>query len=177
MGTPRQGQAGWGRELMDDVGRGSSTTQHRGFPPHCDPRQVTRVGSAGLGTFCQAVQHPPPRAPWGPRPEAAPPRSWRTSHRSEDFKDFLRKSLEKSPEARWSATQLLQVGGPRPVPTLPVPGGGPQPHPCSSPAPSQHPFVAGVSDKRPLRELVAEARADVLEEEDEEEAPGPSVRE
>ncbi|XP_063214894.1 serine/threonine-protein kinase 10-like [Chroicocephalus ridibundus] len=63
------------------------------------------------------------------------PKRW-----SEDFKDFLRKSLEKSPEARWSASQLLQ-----------------------------HPFVAGISDKRPLRELVAEARADVLEEEDEEE--------
>ncbi|XP_075379764.1 STE20-like serine/threonine-protein kinase isoform X1 [Mycteria americana] len=65
------------------------------------------------------------------------PKRW-----SEDFKDFLRKSLEKSPEARWSASQLLQ-----------------------------HPFVAGISDKRPLRELVAEARADVLEEEDEEEGP------
>ncbi|XP_010002234.1 PREDICTED: serine/threonine-protein kinase 10-A-like [Chaetura pelagica] len=67
------------------------------------------------------------------------PKRW-----SEDFKDFLRKSLEKSPEARWSASQLLQ-----------------------------HPFVAGVSDKRPLRELVAEARADVLEEEDGEEGPVP----
>ncbi|XP_009989850.1 PREDICTED: STE20-like serine/threonine-protein kinase [Tauraco erythrolophus] len=65
------------------------------------------------------------------------PKRW-----SEDFKDFLRKSLEKSPEARWSASQLLQ-----------------------------HPFVAGISDKRPLRELVAETRADVLEEEDEEEGP------
>ncbi|KAM6294622.1 STE20-like serine/threonine-protein kinase [Aegotheles albertisi] len=63
------------------------------------------------------------------------PKRW-----SEDFKDFLRKSLEKSPEARWSASQLLQ-----------------------------HPFVSSISDKRPLRELVAEARADVLEEEDEEE--------
>nr|XP_010309094.1 PREDICTED: serine/threonine-protein kinase 10-like [Balearica regulorum gibbericeps] len=63
------------------------------------------------------------------------PKRW-----SEDFKDFLRKSLEKSPEARWSASQLLQ-----------------------------HPFVAGISDKRPLRELVAEARADVLEEDDDEE--------
>ncbi|XP_009322551.1 PREDICTED: serine/threonine-protein kinase 10-like [Pygoscelis adeliae] len=67
------------------------------------------------------------------------PKRW-----SEDFKDFLRKSLEKSPEARWSASQLLQ-----------------------------HPFVAGTSDKRPLRWLVAEARADVLEEEDEEEGPVP----
>uniref|UniRef100_A0A8C8EAT7 non-specific serine/threonine protein kinase n=1 Tax=Otus sunia TaxID=257818 RepID=A0A8C8EAT7_9STRI len=68
------------------------------------------------------------------------PPTLRHPKRSEDFKDFLRKSLEKSPEARWSASQLLQ-----------------------------HPFVAGISDKRPLRELVAEARADVLEEEDEEE--------
>jgi len=41
----------------------------------------------------------------------------------------------------------------------------------------QHPFVAGISDKRPLRELVAEARADVLEEEDEQEGPVPLVRE
>ncbi|KFU94377.1 Serine/threonine-protein kinase 10, partial [Chaetura pelagica] len=69
------------------------------------------------------------------------PKRW-----SEDFKDFLRKSLEKSPEARWSASQLLQ-----------------------------HPFVAGVSDKRPLRELVAEARADVLEEEDGEEVVGEPI--
>ncbi|KAM6235147.1 serine/threonine-protein kinase 10-like [Porphyrio hochstetteri] len=63
------------------------------------------------------------------------PKKW-----SEDFNDFLRRSLEKSPEARWSASQLLQ-----------------------------HPFVAGISDKRPLRELVAEARADVLEEDYDEE--------
>ncbi|KAM6341388.1 STE20-like serine/threonine-protein kinase [Podargus strigoides] len=67
------------------------------------------------------------------------PKRW-----SEDFKDFLRKSLEKSPEARWSASQLLQ-----------------------------HPFVADISDKWLLRELVAEARAVVLEEEDEEEGPVP----
>ncbi|XP_030365901.1 serine/threonine-protein kinase 10-like [Strigops habroptila] len=65
------------------------------------------------------------------------PKRW-----SEDFKDFLRRSLEKSPEERWSATQLLQ-----------------------------HPFVVGISDKRPLRELVAKARADVLEEKNEEEGP------
>lgn len=43
--------------------------------------------------------------------------------------------------------------------------------------PTQHPFVVGISDKRPLRELVAEARADVLEEEDEEEGPVALVRE
>lgn len=72
MGTPRQGQAGWGRELMDDVGRGSSTTQHRGFPSHRDPRQVARVGSAGLGTFCQAVQHPRPEPPGDHGPKQPP---------------------------------------------------------------------------------------------------------
>lgn len=30
--------------------------------------------------------------------------------RSSDFKDFLKKCLEKNVDARWSATQLLQVG-------------------------------------------------------------------
>ncbi|KAM8990669.1 serine/threonine-protein kinase 10-like [Ara ararauna] len=72
------------------------------------------------------------------------PKRW-----SEDFKDFLRRSLEKSPEERWSATQLLQ-----------------------------HPFVMGISDKQPLRELVAKARA-AAEEEDEEEGPvlSPGVQE
>ncbi|KAM6395518.1 uncharacterized protein O9250_012799 [Rhynochetos jubatus] len=75
-----------------------------------------------------------------PPPTLRHPKRW-----SEDFKDFLRRSLEKSPEARWSASQLLQ-----------------------------HPFVAGGSDKRALRELVAEARADVLEEEDVEGGPVPS---
>ncbi|XP_072488110.1 STE20-like serine/threonine-protein kinase [Notamacropus eugenii] len=59
---------------------------------------------------------------------------------SEEFKDFLRKSLERDPESRWSACQLLQ-----------------------------HPFVAEVEDSGPLRELIAEAKAEVLEEFEEEE--------
>ncbi|XP_029768506.1 serine/threonine-protein kinase 10-like [Terrapene carolina triunguis] len=63
------------------------------------------------------------------------PKRW-----SEEFKDFLRKSLERNPEVRWSASQLLQ-----------------------------HPFVAEVTEKRPLRELIAEARAEVMEEVEEEE--------
>ncbi|XP_061204248.1 serine/threonine-protein kinase 10-A-like [Neopsephotus bourkii] len=65
------------------------------------------------------------------------PKRW-----SEDFKDFLRRSLQKSPEERWSASQLLQ-----------------------------HPFVMGTSGKRPLQELVAKARAAAAAEEDEEEGP------
>ncbi|XP_025898311.1 serine/threonine-protein kinase 10-like [Nothoprocta perdicaria] len=63
------------------------------------------------------------------------PKRW-----SEDFQDFLRKCLEKSPEARWSAGRLLQ-----------------------------HPFVAEPLGRRPLRELLAQARAQALDEEEEEE--------
>ncbi|XP_074838048.1 uncharacterized protein LOC142004353 [Carettochelys insculpta] len=68
-------------------------------------------------------------------PTLRSPKRW-----SEEFKDFLRRALEKNPEARWSASQLLQ-----------------------------HPFVAAVAEKRPLQELIAEARAEVLEEVEEEE--------
>nr|XP_020844246.1 STE20-like serine/threonine-protein kinase isoform X2 [Phascolarctos cinereus] len=70
-----------------------------------------------------------------PPPTLRYPEQW-----SEEFKDFLRKSLERDPESRWSACQLLQ-----------------------------HPFVSEVEDSRPLRELIAEAKAEVLEEFEEEE--------
>ncbi|XP_051831715.1 serine/threonine-protein kinase 10-like [Antechinus flavipes] len=70
-----------------------------------------------------------------PPPTLRYPQQW-----SEEFKDFLRKSLERDPEMRWSACQLLQ-----------------------------HPFVSEVEDSGPLRELIAEAKAEVLEEFEEEE--------
>ncbi|XP_031806809.1 STE20-like serine/threonine-protein kinase isoform X2 [Sarcophilus harrisii] len=70
-----------------------------------------------------------------PPPTLRYPQQW-----SEEFKDFLRKSLERDPEIRWSACQLLQ-----------------------------HPFVSEVEDSGPLRELIAEAKAEVLEEFEEEE--------
>lgn len=54
---------------------------------------------------------------------------------SPEFNDFLRKSLDKNPETRPSAAQLLE-----------------------------HPFVSSVHSNRPLRELVAEAKAEVMEE-------------
>ncbi|RLW02310.1 hypothetical protein DV515_00007340 [Chloebia gouldiae] len=57
-----------------------------------------------------------------------------TPYWSSDFKDFLKKCLEKNVDARWSATQLLQ-----------------------------HPFVTVTSNK-PIRELIAEAKAEVTEE-------------
>ncbi|NXD09793.1 SLK kinase, partial [Nothocercus nigrocapillus] len=62
-------------------------------------------------------------------PTLAQPSKW-----SPDFKDFLKKCLEKNVDARWSAVQLLQ-----------------------------HPFVTATSNK-PIRELIAEAKAEVTEE-------------
>ncbi|KAK2530606.1 Slk [Columba guinea] len=62
-------------------------------------------------------------------PTLAQPSKW-----SADFKDFLKKCLEKNVDARWSATQLLQ-----------------------------HSFVTVTSNK-PIRELIAEAKAEVTEE-------------
>ncbi|XP_021253123.1 STE20-like serine/threonine-protein kinase isoform X2 [Numida meleagris] len=62
-------------------------------------------------------------------PTLAQPSKW-----SADFKDFLKKCLEKNVDSRWSATQLLQ-----------------------------HPFVTVTSNK-PIRELIAEAKAEVTEE-------------
>ncbi|XP_067879467.1 STE20-like serine/threonine-protein kinase [Heterodontus francisci] len=65
-----------------------------------------------------------------PPPTLAHPSRW-----SADFKDFLRKALQKNVDARWGVKQLLQ-----------------------------HPFVAGVTSNKPIRELIAEAKAEVMEE-------------
>ncbi|XP_057676604.1 serine/threonine-protein kinase 10 [Corythoichthys intestinalis] len=54
---------------------------------------------------------------------------------SQEFKDFLRRALDKNPETRPTAVQLLG-----------------------------HPFVSSVTTNRPLRELVAEAKAEVMDE-------------
>ncbi|KTG35333.1 hypothetical protein cypCar_00029077 [Cyprinus carpio] len=54
---------------------------------------------------------------------------------SMEFKDFLKKALDRNPETRPTAAQLLE-----------------------------HPFVSSVKTNRPLRELVAEAKAEVMEE-------------
>ncbi|XP_054838236.1 LOW QUALITY PROTEIN: STE20-like serine/threonine-protein kinase [Eublepharis macularius] len=62
-------------------------------------------------------------------PSLAQPSKW-----SADFKDFLKKCLEKNVDARWSTIELLQ-----------------------------HPFVTVTSNK-PVRELIAEAKAEVTEE-------------
>ncbi|XP_054974823.1 STE20-like serine/threonine-protein kinase [Sorex araneus] len=62
-------------------------------------------------------------------PTLAQPSKW-----SSNFKDFLKKCLEKNVDSRWNTTQLLQ-----------------------------HPFVT-VDSNKPIRELIAEAKAEVTEE-------------
>ncbi|GCB63033.1 hypothetical protein scyTo_0011555 [Scyliorhinus torazame] len=79
--------------------------------------------------------------------KAPPPTLSHPSRWSPDFKDFLRKALDKNVDARWCIQQLLQ-----------------------------HPFVTAVASNKPIRELIAEAKAEVMEEieegkEDEMEAP------
>nr|XP_019952901.1 PREDICTED: serine/threonine-protein kinase 10-like [Paralichthys olivaceus] len=63
-------------------------------------------------------------------PTLEQPHKW-----SPEFKDFLKKCLDKNPETRPTAAPLLE-----------------------------HPFVRSVTSNRPLRELVAEAKAEVMEE-------------
>ncbi|XP_030067715.1 serine/threonine-protein kinase 10 [Microcaecilia unicolor] len=63
-------------------------------------------------------------------PTLSVPSKW-----SQEFRDFLKVALDKNPETRPTAAQLLQ-----------------------------HPFVSKVSSNRALRELVAEAKAEVMEE-------------
>ncbi|XP_038641189.1 serine/threonine-protein kinase 10-like isoform X2 [Scyliorhinus canicula] len=79
--------------------------------------------------------------------KAPPPTLSHPSRWSPDFKDFLRKALDKNVDGRWCVKQLLQ-----------------------------HPFVTAVASNKPIRELIAEAKAEVMEEieegkEDEMEAP------
>uniref|UniRef100_A0A3Q1GAA9 non-specific serine/threonine protein kinase n=1 Tax=Acanthochromis polyacanthus TaxID=80966 RepID=A0A3Q1GAA9_9TELE len=63
-------------------------------------------------------------------PTLEQPHKW-----TQEFKDFLKKALDKNPETRPTAVQLME-----------------------------HPFVKSVTSNRPLRELVAEAKAEVMEE-------------
>ncbi|KAM9197701.1 STE20-like serine/threonine-protein kinase isoform 1-T1 [Dugong dugon] len=66
--------------------------------------------------------------------KSEPPALAQPSRWSSNFKDFLKKCLEKNVDARWNTSQLLQ-----------------------------HPFVT-VDSNKPVRELIAEAKAEVTEE-------------
>nr|XP_023659337.1 serine/threonine-protein kinase 10 [Paramormyrops kingsleyae] len=98
------------------------------------------IWSLGI-TLIELAQIEPPHHELNPMrvllkiAKSDPPMLEQPTKWSQEFKDFLRKSLEKNPESRPTAAQLLQ-----------------------------HPFVSPVKTNRPLRDLVAEAKAEVMEE-------------
>ncbi|XP_053708950.1 STE20-like kinase b isoform X2 [Synchiropus splendidus] len=98
------------------------------------------VWSLGV-TLIELAQMEPPNHEMNPMrvllkiAKAEPPTLLQPSRWSADFSDFLKRSLDKNVDNRWSAPQLLQ-----------------------------HPFVSTVTDNRPLREVIAEAKAEVTEE-------------
>ncbi|XP_078421106.1 STE20-like serine/threonine-protein kinase isoform X2 [Cetorhinus maximus] len=108
------------------------------------------IWSLGV-TLIELAQMEPPHHELNPMrvllkiAKADPPTLAQPSRWSPEFSDFLKKALEKNVEVRWSCQQLLQ-----------------------------HPFVVNVDSSKPVRELIAEAKAEVTEEieeskEDEEE--------
>uniref|UniRef100_A0A671WIL3 non-specific serine/threonine protein kinase n=1 Tax=Sparus aurata TaxID=8175 RepID=A0A671WIL3_SPAAU len=115
------------------------------------------IWSLGV-TLIELAQIEPPNHEMNPMrvllkiAKSEPPTLMHPSRWSPEFNDFLRKSLDKNVDNRWGPVQLLQ-----------------------------HPFVASVTDSRPLRELIAEAKAEVTEEiedskeEEEEEEPDTPV--
>ncbi|XP_068577097.1 STE20-like serine/threonine-protein kinase isoform X3 [Cebidichthys violaceus] len=111
------------------------------------------IWSLGV-TLIEVAQIEPPNHEMNPMrvllkiAKSEPPTLMHPSRWSPEFNDFLRRALDKNVDNRWGTLQLLQ-----------------------------HPFVTSVTDSRPLRELIAEAKAEVTEEledskeEEEEEEP------
>ncbi|KAJ8001880.1 hypothetical protein DPEC_G00173990 [Dallia pectoralis] len=115
------------------------------------------IWSLGV-TLIELAQVEPPNHEMNPMrvllkiAKADPPTLMQPSKWSPEFSDFLRRCLDKNVDNRWNVAQLLQ-----------------------------HPFVSTVTDSRPLRELIAEAKAEVYEEieehkEEEEEYEGETQR-
>ncbi|XP_062341445.1 serine/threonine-protein kinase 10 [Osmerus eperlanus] len=98
------------------------------------------IWSLGI-TLIEVAQIEPPHHELNPMrvllkiAKSDPPTLEQPAKWSREFKDFLKKSLDKNPESRPTAAQLLE-----------------------------HPFISSVKTNRPLRELVAEAKAEVMEE-------------
>ncbi|XP_047463437.1 serine/threonine-protein kinase 10 [Mugil cephalus] len=98
------------------------------------------IWSLGI-TLIELAQIEPPHHELNPMrvllkiAKSDPPTLEQASKWSQDFKDFLKTALDKNPETRPTAAQLLE-----------------------------HRFVRSVTSNRPLRELVAEAKAEVMEE-------------
>ncbi|KAL7852614.1 hypothetical protein SRHO_G00183990 [Serrasalmus rhombeus] len=98
------------------------------------------IWSLGV-TLIELAQVEPPNHEMNPMrvllkiAKAEPPTLMQPSKWSPEFSDFLKRALDKNVDNRWSAAQLLQ-----------------------------HPFVSSVTDSKSLRELIAEAKAEVTEE-------------
>uniref|UniRef100_A0A4W6CVZ7 non-specific serine/threonine protein kinase n=1 Tax=Lates calcarifer TaxID=8187 RepID=A0A4W6CVZ7_LATCA len=98
------------------------------------------IWSLGV-TLIELAQIEPPNHEMNPMrvllkiAKSEPPTLMHPSRWSPEFNDFLRKALDKNVDNRWGSVQLLQ-----------------------------HPFVTSVTNSRPLRELIAEAKAEVTEE-------------
>uniref|UniRef100_A0A3B4CJW0 non-specific serine/threonine protein kinase n=1 Tax=Pygocentrus nattereri TaxID=42514 RepID=A0A3B4CJW0_PYGNA len=98
------------------------------------------IWSLGV-TLIELAQVEPPNHEMNPMrvllkiAKADPPTLMQPSKWSPEFSDFLKRALDKNVDNRWSAAQLLQ-----------------------------HPFVSSVTDSKSLRELIAEAKAEVTEE-------------
>ncbi|XP_003781990.1 serine/threonine-protein kinase 10 isoform X1 [Otolemur garnettii] len=98
------------------------------------------IWSLGI-TLIEMAQIEPPHHELNPMrvllkiAKSDPPTLLTPSKWSVEFRDFLKVSLDKNPETRPSAAQLLE-----------------------------HPFVSSVTSNKALRELVAEAKAEVMEE-------------
>ncbi|XP_037545549.1 STE20-like kinase b [Nematolebias whitei] len=98
------------------------------------------IWSLGV-TLIELAQIEPPNHEMNPMrvllkiAKSDPPTLMQPSRWSPEFKDFLKRCLDKNVDNRWTAAQLLQ-----------------------------HSFVTTVTDSRPLRELIAEAKAEVTEE-------------
>ncbi|XP_042528265.1 serine/threonine-protein kinase 10 [Dipodomys spectabilis] len=98
------------------------------------------IWSLGI-TLIEMAQIEPPHHELNPMrvllkiAKSDPPTLLTPSKWSAEFRDFLKTALDKNPETRPSAAQLLE-----------------------------HPFVSAVTSNKALRELVAEAKAEVMEE-------------
>ncbi|XP_007465600.1 PREDICTED: serine/threonine-protein kinase 10 [Lipotes vexillifer] len=98
------------------------------------------IWSLGI-TLIEMAQIEPPHHELNPMrvllkiAKSDPPTLLTPSKWSAEFRDFLKTALDKNPETRPSAAQLLE-----------------------------HPFVSSITSNKALRELVAEAKAEVMEE-------------
>ncbi|CAM4672165.1 unnamed protein product [Leuciscus chuanchicus] len=98
------------------------------------------IWSLGI-TLIELAQIEPPHHELNPMrvllkiAKSEPPTLDQPSKWSMEFSDFLKKALDRNPETRPTAAQLLE-----------------------------HPFASSMKTNRPLRELVAEAKAEVMEE-------------